>query len=144
MTLETSAFYLNWKDMQLLTEINGFNVTGNAGAARSTGLELAWTWRPGSYTNAEMTSDAPQIGAKSGDQLPDSPKLSGTLYVKNVGDTYGMTRLRSQMRDGILRRWRRRSFRRPDGRIFVRAAPGQKQTPGRGGAHGIGLAAHRQ
>src|SRR5690348_12258825 len=101
MTLEASAFYLNWKDMQLLTEINGFNVTGNAGAARSTGLELAWTWRPGSYTNSEMTSDAPQIGAKSGDQLPDSPKLSGTLYVKNVGDTYGMTRLRSQMRDGI-------------------------------------------
>lgn len=156
--------------MRLLTEINGFNVTGNASTARSTGLELAWTWRPvtglslslnGAYTNAEMTSEAPQIGATSGDQLPDSPKLSGTLaadydfplaydvdgffqylgsrpidyvsstpagyvrpvmpsynmvnlhagvdisnfqvelYVKNVGDTYGLTRLRSQMRDGI-------------------------------------------
>ena len=174
MTLQVSVFHLDWKDMQLLTEINGFNVTGNAGTARSDGLELAWAWRPvrglslsvnGAYTDARMTSDAPQVGAKSGDQLPNSPKFSANatadydfqladktygfvggdyqylgarpidyvsgvpvgyvrpvmpaysvvnlragvdiseleieLYVKNVGDTYGLTRLRSQERDGV-------------------------------------------
>jgi outer membrane receptor protein involved in Fe transport len=92
MTIDVSGFYINWKDIQLLTVINGFNVNGNGGTARSDGFELAWTWEPvnrlkfsanGAYTDAQLTADVPLIGGKSGDSLPDVPKFSG-----NVGADY--------------------------------------------------------
>ncbi len=88
MTIDVSGFYIDWKDIQLLTVINGFNVTGNGGTARSDGLEFAWTWQPvdrlklsanGAYTDAQLTADVPLIGGKSGDSLPDVPKFSGNL-----------------------------------------------------------------
>ena len=49
---------------------------------------MAWTWRPIraqnlsanlAYTHAYLTDDAPPIGGKSGDDLPDVPKFSANL-----------------------------------------------------------------
>jgi iron complex outermembrane recepter protein len=178
MTIEVSAYDIEWKNIQVLTEINGFQVTGNGAAARSRGAEIAWTWKPitglslsanAAYTDAYMTEDAPAISAKAGDELPDVPKFSanlaadydfpvttdvsgfvggnyqylgarvidfvsgspanyvrpdmpayntvnlraglsrggllGEFYVKNVGDSYGITRLVSEVRDGIDAPW---------------------------------------
>ena len=88
MTIDVSGFYINWKDIQLLTVVNGFFVTGNGGTARSDGFEFAWTWEPvnrlkfsanGAYTDAQLTADVPLVGGKSGDSLPDVPKLSGNV-----------------------------------------------------------------
>lgn len=89
MTIDVSAFDIEWKKMQVLSETpSGFIVTGNAGNARSSGLEMAWAWRPlagltlaanAAYTDAHLTSDSPGISAKAGDRLPDVPKLSANL-----------------------------------------------------------------
>ena len=88
MTIDVSAFDIEWSNIQVLTVINGFNVTGNGANARSDGLEFAWTWKPitglslsanGAYTDAHLTADAPGIGGKSGDALPNVPKFAANL-----------------------------------------------------------------
>jgi iron complex outermembrane recepter protein len=173
MTIDISAFDIEWKDIQVLSEVNGFFITGNGAKARSSGAEFNWTWKPltglnlsanGAYTDARMTADSPAISAKSGDELPNVPKYSANVaadydfpittdvtgfvgtnyqymgarvvdfisgvpagyvrpempaydivnlrggisrrgltiegYIKNVADTYGFARLRSEVRDG--------------------------------------------
>jgi iron complex outermembrane recepter protein len=173
MTVDVSGFDIEWKNIQVLSEIGGFLITGNGGDARSAGAELAWTWKPigglsvsanAAYTNAFLTADAPGISAKAGDKLPDVPEVSANLgadydfplttevkgfvggnvqylgarvsdfvsgmppgygrpsmpaystvnlhagasrggltaeaYVKNVGDTYGLTRIASEVQNG--------------------------------------------
>ena len=173
MTIDVSGFDIEWKNVQVISEVNGFFVTGNGAKARSKGAEFNWTWKPltglslaanGAYTDARMTEDAPGISAKAGDELPNVPKYSANVaadydfpivadvagfvgtnyqymgtrtidfvtgvpagyvrpnmpaydtvnlragvnrgalsieaYVKNVGDTYGFARLRSEVRDG--------------------------------------------
>jgi iron complex outermembrane recepter protein len=88
MTLDLSAFDIEWKHIQLLQNVNGFVVTANGSNARSTGLEAAWMWRPitgvdlsatADYTHAYLTSDAPGIGGKAGDDLPDTPQFSANV-----------------------------------------------------------------
>jgi iron complex outermembrane receptor protein len=88
MTLDLSAFDIEWHKMQVLSEIGGFIITGNGSNARSNGIELAWTWKPlaglswaanASYNHAYLTSDAPGIGGRSGDELPDVPKFSANV-----------------------------------------------------------------
>ena len=88
MTVDLSAFDIEWSRIQVLSEVNGFFVTGNGANARSTGGELAWTWNPIAglslsadlaYTHAYLTDDAAPIGGKSGDDLPDVPKFSANL-----------------------------------------------------------------
>lgn len=88
MTIDLSAFDVEWKDMQIRTVVSGFFVTGNAAGARSSGVELDWGWEPinglhltanAAYTDAKLTADAPAIGGKSGDALPDVPRLSANL-----------------------------------------------------------------
>jgi iron complex outermembrane recepter protein len=88
MTLDMSAFDIEWKNIQLLQNVNGFVVTANGSNARSTGMELAWMWRPmtgvdlsatADYTHAYLTADAPGIGGKAGDDLPDTPEFSANV-----------------------------------------------------------------
>jgi iron complex outermembrane receptor protein len=90
MTIDVSGFDIEWKNIQVLSEIGGFLITGNGGDARSDGAELAWTWKPitglnvlanAAYTDAYLTADAPGISAKAGDKLPDVPKVSANLAV---------------------------------------------------------------
>jgi outer membrane receptor protein involved in Fe transport len=68
--------------------VNGFFVTGNGSGARSAGLEATWTWIPvdglhlsanAAYTDAYFTADAPGIGVKAGNALPDVPRFSANL-----------------------------------------------------------------
>lgn len=90
MTVDISAFDIEWKNIQVLSEIGGFLITGNGGDARSAGAELAWTWKPiaglgvsanAAYTDAYLTVDAPGISAKAGDKLPDVPEFSANVGV---------------------------------------------------------------
>ena len=85
MTVELSAFDIEWKKMQVLSEIGGFIITGNAADSRSSGLEFAWTWAPipglnwsanADYTHAYLTTNAPGIGGRAGDNLPAVPEFS--------------------------------------------------------------------
>lgn len=90
MTVDVSAFDIEWKKIQVLSEIQGFIITGNGATARSSGLEFAWTWKPiaglrwsanAAYTHAYLTTDAPGIGGRAGDDLPDVPHFSANVAV---------------------------------------------------------------
>ena len=90
MTVDVSAFDIEWKKIQVLSEIQGFIITGNGATARSSGLEFAWMWKPiagitwtanAAYTHAYLTTDAPGIGGRAGDDLPDVPQFSANTAV---------------------------------------------------------------
>jgi iron complex outermembrane recepter protein len=88
LSIDVAAFHVNWKDIQLVEAIGGFNFNGNGGTARSQGVEWTFAYIPahgltfswtGAYTDAKLTSDAPGVGGVSGDPLPYAPKWSTSL-----------------------------------------------------------------
>jgi iron complex outermembrane receptor protein len=88
LSIDVAAFHVDWKNIQLIEAIGGFNFNGNGGTARSQGLEwtfayipvhgLTFTWT-GAYTDAKLTSDAPGVNGVSGDPLPYAPKWGTSL-----------------------------------------------------------------
>ena len=141
MTLELSAFDIEWQHVQVLTQSNGFLVTGNGGNARSDGSEVAWTWRPitglsisanAAYTDAHLTSDAPGIGAKSGEALPDVPK-----YTADVSADYEFP-LTSEVQGHVGTNFRYLSSRRVD---FISDLPPGAERPTMPGYHTFDLRA---
>ncbi len=88
LTLDVDAFYIDWRSIQLNTVFDGFDATGNGGTARSDGFEGAITFVPTrgltvnanlTYTDAQLTQNAPGVSGKSGDELPDVPRWAGHL-----------------------------------------------------------------
>ncbi|HET6942875.1 MAG TPA: TonB-dependent receptor [Sphingomicrobium sp.] len=90
-TAELTAFLIDWKDIQLLVQIEGFGVNTNGPSARSKGFEFNVGLNPvrglslyanGSYVDAYLTKDAPiLVGGVKGDPLPYNPKWQGTIGV---------------------------------------------------------------
>ncbi len=93
-SIDMAVFYIDWKDIQILSLVNTpsgpVGINGNSGSAKSQGVEWNFSWRPitgltfgllGAYTDAHLTSDAPGLGAFSGDELPYVPNVSATLNV---------------------------------------------------------------
>ena len=71
LTLDLSAFYIDWKAVQVLTRSGLFLAEGNGGAAISKGLEATITYMPVrgitlsnnvAYTDAQLTANAPGVG----------------------------------------------------------------------------------
>jgi outer membrane receptor protein involved in Fe transport len=93
-TLEVAVFDTEWKDLQLFTpgaNALAFGYTDNAGKARVRGVEAAGTVTATSalsfsaalsLLNAKLQSDAPGLQALSGDRLPTSPKVAGSLNAR--------------------------------------------------------------
>lgn len=94
LTIDLAAFYIDWSDVQVLTQIvvggNGFTLTGNVGKATSQGFEWGIDLRPadgltfsliGSYTDAEFTRDAPVLGIQAGNNLPYVADLNNTFAI---------------------------------------------------------------
>jgi iron complex outermembrane receptor protein len=89
-SLDLSAYYLDWKDIQLFAVVNGFGLNGNGGTAVSKGGEFTVSFVPtshlsfslnGSYTDAALTKDTdPVVGGLSGDSLPYVPKWTLGLF----------------------------------------------------------------
>ena len=85
-SLDVSAYYLDWKDIQLLAVVNGFGINSNGGTAVSKGGELTASVIPtagltfslnGAYTDATLTKDTdPIVGGLKGDRLPYVPQWS--------------------------------------------------------------------
>lgn len=85
-SIDMSAYFLDWEDVQLLAVINGVGVNANGGTAESKGFEFAATARPTdgltlsfnwSHTDAYLTQDTdPVIGGLNGDPLSFVPKWS--------------------------------------------------------------------
>lgn len=89
LSLELTGFLIDWKNIQLLAQIQGFGINANGGNARSEGVELTAGLNPtrylsfyanGSYVDAKLTSDAPaSVNGFSGDPLPYNPKWQWTI-----------------------------------------------------------------
>lgn len=85
-SLDVSAYYLDWKDIQLLAVVNGFGINSNGGTAVSKGGEFTASVIPtagltfslnGAYTDAALTKDTdPIVGGLKGDRLPYVPEWS--------------------------------------------------------------------
>jgi outer membrane receptor protein involved in Fe transport len=99
-SLDLSAFYLDWEEVQLFLVVNNFGINGNGGTAVSKGLEFAASAFParglvfsltGAYTDAQLTQDTDAIvGGEDGDPLPYVPEWSLGLnadYEWSVGNT---------------------------------------------------------
>ncbi|MGA0602633.1 TonB-dependent receptor [Caulobacter sp. KR2-114] len=90
LTLDLSAFYIDWQDIQIETDFNGITSNGNGGSARSDGVEASATLTPMhgltlsgnlAYTDAQLTEDAPGVNGRNGDALPNVPKWAASLNV---------------------------------------------------------------
>jgi iron complex outermembrane recepter protein len=86
--VDVAIYHVNWKDIQLTEEVDGFGINGNGGTARTQGLEWTVGYSPlhglkfewtGAYTEAKLTSPAPALNANSGDPLPWAPKWGTSL-----------------------------------------------------------------
>jgi iron complex outermembrane receptor protein len=88
-SVDLSVFFLDWKDIQLFTVVNGFGINANGGTAQSKGAELTASLIPmngltfsfnGAYTDAVLTRDTdPRVGGLNGDPLPFTPKWAAGL-----------------------------------------------------------------
>ncbi|HEY0435413.1 MAG TPA: TonB-dependent receptor, partial [Phenylobacterium sp.] len=89
VAVELTAFYIDWSSIQLLVRVGNFGVNSNGGGAESKGLEGSFTFVPtegltlsanGAYIDANLTSDTGVLlGGHSGDRLPYSSPISGSL-----------------------------------------------------------------
>jgi outer membrane receptor protein involved in Fe transport len=83
-SLDVAAFFLDWKDVQLLAVVNGVGINANGGTAESQGVEFTATATPGAglsltftgaYTDAQLTEDTdPIVGGLDGDPLTFVPE----------------------------------------------------------------------
>jgi iron complex outermembrane receptor protein len=105
LSLDLSAFRIDWKNIQLLVQIGQFGVNINGASARSSGVELTAGIHParglsffanGSYVDAHLTQDAPaSVGGVKGDPLPYNPKWQWTLGSDYEHPLSGTTILRA-------------------------------------------------
>jgi iron complex outermembrane receptor protein len=89
LTVDLSAYYINWTKIPLVTFVNPFTFLGNGGQARSKGLEASIKFIPArglklsanaAYNDATLTKDAPYpSNGKRGDPLPYAPKFTLSL-----------------------------------------------------------------
>lgn len=101
-----ALFYLDWRNILVFGQFNSaigpVGANDNGGRARSQGAEATITLRPthgfrvlfiGAYTDAKLRDSTPPItGGLAGDQLPFTPKFSGTVSAdydwRIAGDTH--------------------------------------------------------
>jgi outer membrane receptor protein involved in Fe transport len=102
LSIDAAGFWIDWTNIQALESFPPFLTDGNAGAARSKGVELALALAAtahinvglnGAYTDAKYTEDAPSIGVVAGDQLTLVPEwtVSGNIDYRRplMGDWDG-------------------------------------------------------
>ena len=86
--IDLSAFYIDWKNIQLLTAVAGVTTYLNAGGAHIKGGELTLTARPGrgwlmtgafAYNDGYITDDNAALGARSGERLPNTPHVTASV-----------------------------------------------------------------
>lgn len=120
--LNAAAFYIDWKDIQtgFLLPNCGFSFGGNAGTARSMGVEMDFSTRIGksftlngalSYTDAKLREDSPAgtgVGGRKGDRLPGIPRWSvqgGLQYDFSVAARDGFARIDGRYISDYLNRF---------------------------------------
>jgi outer membrane receptor protein involved in Fe transport len=88
LSIDFDLFHVNWKNIQLLEQVNNIGINGNGGEARSQGAEWTFIWSPvhdlhfmwtGAITDAKLTTPAPAVHGNTNDPLPYAPKYSQSL-----------------------------------------------------------------
>ena len=87
VSVDASAFYIDWSRIQLLTDVDNFGVNINGGKAKSQGVEGTVSYVPLrglnlsanlAYTDATLLSNTgPLLGGVTGNPLPYSAKWAG-------------------------------------------------------------------
>jgi iron complex outermembrane recepter protein len=90
--LNTSAYYMNWQNPQLATNLAGFGITANGADAHIYGLESELSALMGAgfrvsanvaYTHGTFQEDSAIIGYPSGMKIPDTPEWTGGFVLSN-------------------------------------------------------------
>jgi len=88
VTIDVAGFWMDWTDIQVTRAFGGVSGGANGGKATSKGFEGNVAFRPapgltitatGSYTDATLSEDVPEVSGLDGDRLPAVPKFSGAL-----------------------------------------------------------------
>lgn len=88
--IDASGYYIDWKDIQLLTAISGVTTYLNAGGAHIKGAEVTLTARPTpsfiatgafSYNDGYVTEANPGLGAAKGERLPNVAHWTAAVNV---------------------------------------------------------------
>jgi iron complex outermembrane recepter protein len=89
VSIDVAAYHVNWKNIQLLEDVDGFGINANGGTARTQGLEWTFGYVPvrglkfqwiGAFTEANLTSPTTAVlNANSGAPLPYAPKWTTAL-----------------------------------------------------------------
>ncbi len=94
LSIDTSLYYIDWKNLQLSLASSGFGYYANGSAAKSQGIELSVQSRPltgltvsgwVASDDAVLTQDLPAASTAygvAGDRLPLTPHWSGSLSVE--------------------------------------------------------------
>ncbi|HEY0596183.1 TonB-dependent receptor, partial [Sphingopyxis sp.] len=95
--IDLSGYYIDWKDIQLLSPVAGVSNFANGPGARIKGAELTLTARPGpgfvatgafAYNDGYLTEDVPLLGARKGERLPNTPHFTAAVNVDyNLADS---------------------------------------------------------
>ena len=93
LSFETGVYYMDWKHVQLNGLLDGITFVANGGEAEVAGFEFQANYavteglKVGAafgYNHAELTqvgtAEAVSIGAKDGDRLPDSPRVTFSVF----------------------------------------------------------------
>lgn len=98
LSIDASAFYIDWDDIQITQVFGGVQGLGNGKTARSQGFEFSSVYHPLSglslglnlaYTDAQLTADAPSISGKAGDPVPYVPKWAGSATIDYHRPAFG-------------------------------------------------------
>lgn len=92
--VDLAGYYIDWRDIQVVTARNGLGVVANASAgAHIYGADLTATLRPtaeltfaGSfgYNHAALAGDDPDLGGRDGERLPNVPRVTSSLTADYV------------------------------------------------------------
>ncbi|WP_454887462.1 TonB-dependent receptor [Sphingomonas oryzagri] len=88
--VDAAGYYIDWKNIQLLTAVAGVSAYLNAGEAHIKGAELTLTARPTSgfvatgafsYNDGYLPHGNADLGARKGERLPNTPHLTASVNV---------------------------------------------------------------
>ena len=97
-SVDVTAYFLDWEDIQVTSSFSGFTANANAGKAASKGIEFTTMFVPtdgltfsfnAAYTDAYLTEDAPDLGAEDGDPLSYVPEWNFGLLTDYEWQTKG-------------------------------------------------------
>lgn len=88
--IDLSGYYIDWKNIQLLSPVAGVTNFTNGPGAHIKGAELTLTARPDrglvatgnlAYNDGKLTEAVPLLGARKGERLPNTPHVTASMNV---------------------------------------------------------------